>query len=605
MNDIFTEGNVDQPVYSSIIGLRQGQHRIVCPKCSHTSKKKTERTMSVEILPDSNVKFNCWHCGSQGGFTVDKKVADNFKPKSKNFEPPAKDKTPKPLVKAISKEAEEFLKGRGLSKVCAESMGVKSIHHFIPALSKAVDCLAFPYNAGGETAWKVRALEDKGFACIGSPKNFFGVEAYEDGDTVVIVEGEIDALSVSMAADSFDEKVVPISVPNGAVNKVVDGKIDPSEDTKFKYLWDNKEVFETAGKIIIACDDDPSGSAMAEELSRRIGRDKVLTVHYPEGCKDTNDVLIAEGINGVVELFAGAKPLPMSGLYDPDHFYEELDEIYARGLGSGETTGYKNVDELYTVSGGQLTVVTGIPSCGKSEFIDQLMTNLAENRGWKFAVCSFENEPKLHLSKLASKYLRKPFFDGVTPRMTRDELATAKDFIQDHFVFLYQADGSLCTIDHIIARLRRAVLQGVRGCVIDPYNYIERDRSMSETDWVSEMLTKLRVFAQAHDIHIWFVAHPAKMRRLTDGTIPVPNGHDISGSAAFYAKADVGMTMHRPDPTIDICEIHIWKCRHSWVGKQGMTELRYDKPTATFTEKNYDKFFDGDIDRTYNTNVPF
>ena len=37
-----------------------------------------------------------------------------------------------------------------------------------------------------------------------------------------------------------------------------------SEDTKFKYLWDNKEIFETAGKIIIACDDDPSGSAMSE-----------------------------------------------------------------------------------------------------------------------------------------------------------------------------------------------------------------------------------------------------------------------------------------------------------------------------------------------------
>ena len=40
-------------------------------------------------------------------------------------------------------------------------------------------------------------------------------------------------------------------------------------------------MFETAGKIIIACDDDPL--VMAEELSRRIGRDKVLTVNYPEG----------------------------------------------------------------------------------------------------------------------------------------------------------------------------------------------------------------------------------------------------------------------------------------------------------------------------------
>ena len=88
-----------------------------------------------------------------GGFTVDKKVADNFKPEIKKLELPAKDKTPKPLVKAQQRSRGVF-EGRGLAT--AEKMGVKSIHHFIPALSKAVDCLAFPYNAMGETAWKVR-----------------------------------------------------------------------------------------------------------------------------------------------------------------------------------------------------------------------------------------------------------------------------------------------------------------------------------------------------------------------------------------------------------------------------------------------------------------
>ena len=51
-----------------------------------------------------------------------------------------------------------------------------------------------------------------------------------------------------MAADSFDEKVVP-TVPNGAVNKVVDGKIDPSEDTKFKYLWITKRCLKRQVKL--------------------------------------------------------------------------------------------------------------------------------------------------------------------------------------------------------------------------------------------------------------------------------------------------------------------------------------------------------------------
>ena len=66
-----------------------------------------------------------------------------------------------------------------------------------------------------------------------------------------------------------------------------------------------------------------------------------------------------------------------------------------------------------------------------------------------------------------------------------------------------------------------------------------RDQDTSETDWISEMLTKLRVFAQAHSIHIWFVAHPTKMMRRDDGTVPPPKGYDISGSASWFAKADV------------------------------------------------------------------
>ena len=56
----------------------------------------------------------------------------------------------------------------------------------------------------------------------------------------------------------------------------------------------------------------------------------------------------------------------------------------------GESTGYDNVDELYTMVAGQLTVVTGHPSSGKSEFIDQIMVNMAQEKDWKFAICSLK-----------------------------------------------------------------------------------------------------------------------------------------------------------------------------------------------------------------------
>ena len=39
---------------------------------------------------------------------------------------------------------------------------------------------------------------------------------------------------------------------------------------------------------------------------------------------------------------------------------------------------------------GELAIVTGVPNSGKSEFIDALLTNLTENEGWSFAMCSME-----------------------------------------------------------------------------------------------------------------------------------------------------------------------------------------------------------------------
>ena len=84
-----------------------------------------------------------------------------------------------------------------------------------------------------------------------------------------------------------------------------------------------------------------------------------------------------------------------------------------------------------------------------------------------------------------------------------------------------------------------------------------------------------------------------KMMRGTDGKVPAPKGYDISGSAAWFAKADVGLTVHRPNPSSSpMSEIHVWKCRFSWVGKQGETELEFDVPTSTYRKYVPDEFLD-------------
>ena len=107
----------------------------------------------------------------------------------------------------------------------------------------------------------------------------------------------------------------------------------------------------------------------------------------------------------------------------------------------------------------------------------------------------------------------------------------------------------------------------------------------SEQQAISKMLTDIVLFCKSHEIHAWFVAHPAK--QLPDSG--VPKGQHISGSAAWFAKADCGVTVHRNK---NQTEVHVWKSRFKWVGAIGQVELNYDLPTGRYSDQapsaNYD-----------------
>jgi twinkle protein len=260
---------------------------------------------------------------------------------------------------------------------------------------------------------------------------------------------------------------------------------------------------------------------------------------------------------------------------------DRLNELYSKGTGKGFSTGYASVDGVYTVAPGQLTVVTGYPSSGKSNFVDQLMVNLAKTEDWKFAVCSFENQPEIHISRLMEIYTGKRFFDG-KGRMSEEERDGAFKWVCDHFLFVDSQGEEPSTLESILERARVAVKRmGVRGMVIDPYNYIDLNKSSTtETEAISNMLTKVQRFCKANDVHTWFVAHPSKINR-SGVEQPRPDGMSISGSMAWWAKADCGLTVHRLE---DAVEIAVWKCRYRWVGTQGETKLLYNKVSGSYQE---------------------
>lgn len=555
-----------------------GQYRTACPICVHTRSRHNQHIPCLAInRDDARVVYKCHHCDADGIILTGEKMNMNVVPLEK------------PIVRKEASEAPplglvqyEWLNGRGISNETADLYRLFAKRHFFPATGKEEDAVAFPYfdDDGKIVSAKIRSLGSKAFSCWQSPLSFFGIEQVKIGEDLIIVEGEMDVLAFREAGISA------VSVPNGAPMKVSDGRISPEEDKKFRFLWAAKDYLEKAKRVIIAVDADGPGEALAEEIARRVGKDKCWRIAWPTNSKDSNDVLLKHGKQALIECLENASAWPVAGLYDVAHFEKSVTELFDKGIGRGASTGYDNVDDLYTVVTGQMTVVTGIPSSGKSEFVDQIMVNLAESLDWKFGVCSFENEPRLHISKLMAKRARAPFFQGYHRRMSQEEFKAALDWTNDHFVFLHKEDGGLSDLDGILDRLRIAVLRfGIRGAIIDPYNFIERPRNHSETEWISDMLTKIKAFVMAHDIHIWFVAHPTKLQRGENGKLPVPKGYDISGSAAWFAKADCGLTVHRqPDENPLEAQIHIWKVRFAWVGKQGETKLYYDTGTTRYND---------------------
>jgi twinkle protein len=552
-------------VAESISHLRGDSGRIPCPECSHERKKHNQKDCVV-TRGDKGWVWHCHHCTAHGLLP---------------FNPNTKKNNVIPMMKPIAMNALqpkhiEFLKNRGISQETAQNAQVFAAEKYFARLNKITDAVAFPYYKNGVlTSAKYRSIESKDFTQDqGGAQDFFGIDRIDTALPVVIVEGEIDALTLMEAG-------IPnvLSVPSGAPMKVVDGKIDASEDRKFAFVWSANEILKSAPHVVIATDTDSAGQALAEELARRIGKDRCRVAKF--NYKDLNEAFLDKGADEVKDIIARAEPYPVAGLSSASKFTDRLNDLWGKGTGKGTSTGYSNVDQIYTVAQGQLTIVTGYPSSGKSNFVDQLMVNLGRTHDWKFALCSFENQPEIHISRLMELYSGKRFFEG-TERMTQDEKDKAFKWVEEHFMFLDSETVEPSTIESILERAAVAVARmGIRGLVVDPYNYIDNKSQTSETEFISSMLTRVQAFAKMYGVHVWFVAHPAKITR-SGMDLPRPDGMAISGSMAWWAKADNGMTIHRTKHN-DV-EVAVWKCRYRWVGTQGETKLGYNKITGSYFE---------------------
>ena len=164
-------------------------------------------------------------------------------------------------------------------------------------------------------------------------------------------------------------------------------------------------------------------------------------------------------------------------------------------------------------------------------------------------------------------------------------------WVDKHFFFILPDEDNL-SIDEVLSLARILVFrEGIKGLVIDPWNELDHNRPMgiTETEYISQALTKIRRFARTNDVHVWVVAHPTKLQKGTDGSYPVPSPYDVSGSAHWRNKADNCLSIWRDlaNPSDRGVQVHVQKIRFKENGKIGMATLSYEYSTGKYRDCSF------------------
>ena len=523
--------------------LEVGKTQGVCPLCSSDRQPKNQKAKCASYDWERGLG-TCHNCNKSFQLhTYQRKGASE-----KIYVRPLIDN-----VSALQSNSKviEWFKTRGISQETLRDLNVSEGPEFMPQTGKTENVIKFNYIMGDQLINIKYRDGRKNFKLYkGAEKVFYNINSIVGYDHCVIVEGEMDVLALYEAGISN-----AISVPNGAT----------LNSNNLEYLDNCIDYFEDKQKVIIAVDSDEAGQALQTELVRRLGAEVCYIATFQD-CKDANEYLLKYGKEQLAKRITGAKPVPLENVTTFRDIEGEITDFVKNGFKPGFQVGLENFDNIFSTYTGQFITVTGIPSSGKSDFVDQMCVGYNKNYGWKTAFASPENAPTyLHAHKLMRKVWE---YMPSAQDIGNDKWNQVAEHINDNFFFI---DMERYTLESVLRKGAELVKRkGIKCLVIDPFNKV-RDVDAKSDDvnrYTMDYLQKIEMFCKKYDVLVFIVAHPTKMYKDSNGKIEEPTMYNIKGGGEWYDASYHGLLVHR-DYEAKTVKAKVLKVKFQNLGENG------------------------------------
>jgi len=484
---------------------------------------------------------------------------------------------------------------RSINKATCEKFGYQTAK-----LDGRVVELAFYRRDGEIVGQKVRYTDKKDFYSRGSMAavQLWGQHLWEPGERLVITEGEIDAMSVSMIQDN---RWPVVSIPSGSTNAA----------NAIRRNMDWVSRFKT---IVLCFDMDEPGRKAAEEVAALFPPGKVRIAELP--LKDPNDMLRAGRGQELRSCLWNAQSYRMDGIIHAsevqwpevgdreifDYPWDSLNDyfigcrpgeisLWTSGTGSGKSTMFREMAFHHLSMGRSVGMMMLEES--PHETVDDLLSLMLQ-----VPIRRIRNEQQLN--ELRRRQGKEP--RPIANEFSMGEYESAKKKLFEKKLFIHNHRGGKDS-QSLLAKLEYLV-SGVQ-CDIVMLDHITfavtemiSEEQSNERIVIDKLMNSMRSLGERSRTHFDVICQLKKTDKAFEEGASI-SLQDLKGAASLMSVPNQIIAMerngHDPNPIRANTTI-IRSLKDRMTGRRGVAgAVRYNFDTGRMSEVAFTQDHDGQI----------